>query len=156
MQAEQIIQRMEENKDSAIRPDAVTYTSLMKCWIQSGRSKAMNRSIEILDILEQRYREGHEECKPDALAYNVALNAIAKNKAPDSAERAEGKLLNVRMLLDHYLHQHAHLYSYHSFAAAYERTILCGRQRSRTKRIIIYNSHGDMGTVEKTRCGKAS
>ncbi len=95
-QAERIIDLMEKNEESAMRPDAVTYTSLIKCWAESGKSRAADRAVEIIDKLHQRYDDGYEECKPDTLIYNVAMNALAKSDVPHTAERAEA-LLN-RML----------------------------------------------------------
>jgi len=91
IQAETIIRKMEENEDYAFKPDAITYTSLIKCWSESGRPKAASRAEEIIELLHERYNNGHKECKPDSTAYNVALNAIAKSGVRDSAERAEGE-----------------------------------------------------------------
>lgn len=91
IQAEAIIQKMDENEDYAFKPDTITYTSLIKCWSTSGRPKAASRAEEIIELLHRRYDEGYDECKPDAMAYNVALNAIAKSGVPRSAERAEGE-----------------------------------------------------------------
>lgn len=93
IQAEAIIQKMDENEDYAFKPDTITYTSLIKCWSESGRPKAASRAEEIIELLHRRYDEGHDECKPDSMAYNVALNAIAKSGVPRSAERAEGEQL---------------------------------------------------------------
>ena len=90
---------METNEESDMRPDVVTYTSLIKCWIQSGRSGAGDRAEEIVNFLHQRYKEGYTECKPDAVLYNVAIDALAKSESPNSGERAEA-LLN--RMLDHY------------------------------------------------------
>jgi len=87
---------MESNKESSMRPDVVTYTSLLKCWIESGQNRAASRAEDIVNLMHQRYNDGHEECKPDTLLYNVAMNALAKSKEPYTAERSEA-LLN-RML----------------------------------------------------------
>ena len=77
-----------------MRPDVVTYTSLIKCWNESGHLKAANRAEEIIEMLHAKYEKGHVECKPDTMVYNVAMNALAKSVV--SPERAEA-LLN-RML----------------------------------------------------------
>ena len=92
VQAEAIIQKMNENKDDIFRPDTITYTSLIKCWSESGRPKAASRAEDIIELLHKRYDEGHRECKPDSFAYNVALNAIAKSGVPNCAQRAQGEL----------------------------------------------------------------
>jgi pentatricopeptide repeat protein len=93
VQAEAIIGRMEDNKDIALRPDVVTYTSLIKCWMESGSLRAASRAVEIIEKLHRRYEDGYLECKPDTLVYNVALNAIAKSKAEEGgAEHAEALL----------------------------------------------------------------
>ena len=84
---------MENNIETAFRPDIITYTSLMKCWAESGRKQAADRVEEIINKLHKRYKQGCEECKPDSTAYNVAINAIARSNAPRAPERAE-KLLN--------------------------------------------------------------
>ncbi|KAL3764024.1 hypothetical protein ACHAW5_005108 [Stephanodiscus triporus] len=99
-QAERIIELMENNRDHALRPDVVTYTSLIKCWAESGRSRAADRAEEIINTLHQRYDMGYAECKPDTMLYNVAMNALAKSDAPNAPERAEA-LLN-RMLNCYY------------------------------------------------------
>ena len=91
VQAEAIIQKMNDNDDYAFKPDTITYTSLIKCWSDSGRPKAAKRAEEIIDLLHKRYKEGHNECKLDTMAYNVALNAIAKSGVKNSADRAEGE-----------------------------------------------------------------
>jgi len=91
-QAEAIIERMESNKETALRPDVVTYTSLIKCWMESGALRAASRAEEIIEKLHKRHEDGYFECKPDTMAYNVALNAIAKCKGDDSAQRAEALL----------------------------------------------------------------
>ena len=70
-QAESIISRMEDNKEAALRPDVVTYTAVMKCWMECGSLRAAGRAVEIIDKLHQRYEDGYLECKPDTLAYNV-------------------------------------------------------------------------------------
>ena len=93
VQAEAIIQKMNDNHDYAFKPDTITYTSLIKCWSESGRPKAAKRAEEIIDMLHKRYEEGHTECQLDTMAYNVALNAIAKSGAKNSANRAEGEHL---------------------------------------------------------------
>lgn len=99
IKAEQIIEMMEANKEPTLRPDAVTYTTLVKCWIESGRRRAAERAEEIINMMHRRYDEGHVECKPDSTVYNVVMDALAKSDAPDSAERAEA-LLN--RMQDHY------------------------------------------------------
>ncbi len=57
LQAEDIIRRMEQSKDSQLKPDTVTYTSLIKCWGQKGGLKAAERAEEIIDTLHKRYGE---------------------------------------------------------------------------------------------------
>ena len=100
IQAERIIELMESNKDDALRPDVVTYTSLIKCWSESGKLRAPDRAEEIINTLHERYDIGYHECKPDTMAYNVAINAIAKSGVTNAPERAEA-LLN-RMLDSYY------------------------------------------------------
>lgn len=123
IQAEAIIQKMNENDDYAFKPDTITYTSLIKCWSESGRPKAAYRAEEIIELLHKRYEEGRRECKLDSMAYNVALNAIAKSGVRDSAQRAEGKRLVysisriVYSIHSHITHRHL------SHATANERAV---------------------------------
>jgi hypothetical protein len=112
---------MNENDDFAFKPDTITYTSLIKCWSESGRPKAAYRAEEIIDLLHKRYEDGHRECKLDSTAYNVALNAIAKSGVRDSAQRAEGKCLSSNFL--RYVFYHFTLLCFiKSHATANERT----------------------------------
>jgi pentatricopeptide repeat protein len=99
IQAERIIELMESNKDESLRPDVVTYTSLIKCWSESGKLRAPDRAEEIINTLHERYDMGYNECKPDTMVYNVAMNAIAKSGVNNAPERAEA-LLN--RMLDRY------------------------------------------------------
>ena len=55
VQAEAIIQKMNENKDDIFRPDTITYTSLIKCWSESGRPKAASRGEYIIELLHKRF-----------------------------------------------------------------------------------------------------
>mmetsp|Transcript_5755 Transcript_5755/g.11520 ORF Transcript_5755/g.11520 Transcript_5755/m.11520 type:complete len:1102 (+) Transcript_5755:87-3392(+) len=100
LQAEDIIQRMEQSKDSHLQPDTVTYTSLIKCWGQKGGLKAAERAEKIIDTLHKRYDDGYIECKPDSYAYNVALDTIAKSGVGDAAERAEAVLNRMKNLFN--------------------------------------------------------
>ncbi|EJK76927.1 hypothetical protein THAOC_01276 [Thalassiosira oceanica] len=93
IQAENIIARMVQNRDPEMRPDKVAYSSLIKCWIKSGRPKAADRAEEVIDILHQKYLEGKQECKPDATVYNIAMDALAKSRVKNAGQRAE-RLLN--------------------------------------------------------------
>lgn len=93
VQAEAIIRRMEDNKEAALRPDVVTYTALIKCWMESGSLRAASRAVEIVEKLHRRYEDGYLECKPDTLVYNVALNAIAKSTANEGGEEHAEALL---------------------------------------------------------------
>lgn len=96
-QAETIISRMEDNKEASLRPDVVTYTSVIKCWMECGSLRAAGRAVEIIEKMHQRYEDGYLECKPDTMAYNVALNAIAKSRAREGgAENAEALLLRMQ------------------------------------------------------------
>jgi hypothetical protein len=119
IQAEAIIEKMLANDDYAFKPDTITYTSLIKCWSESRRPTAAKRAEEIIELLHKRYDEGHEECKPDSTAYNVALNAIAKSGVKDSAQRAEGEI-SVYLTLSAYDCLYSSSTSLQSFTATYE------------------------------------
>jgi hypothetical protein len=49
--------------------------------------------------LHQHYDLGYDECKPDTMIYNVAMNSIANSNARNAPERAKA-LLN--RMLDRY------------------------------------------------------
>ncbi|KAL9189384.1 hypothetical protein ACHAXT_009059 [Thalassiosira profunda] len=98
--AEEIVKRMEANDNPDLRPDTISYTSLVRCWIDSGHANMADRAEEIVEHTNRRYKEGFDECKPDVTLYNVAMDALAKSGQRDAAERAEA-LLN-RMLDQYY------------------------------------------------------
>lgn len=121
--AEAILDRMEElhgagNDD--VSPDAFTFSSLIKAWTaaaSSGRGgrkaagsgggdtdddtdllgrSAAERAQQLLDRMEQLYRNGDDDVKPNKVVYNSVIHAWARSGEAGSAQRAENLLARMQ------------------------------------------------------------
>jgi hypothetical protein len=69
-----------------LRPDVISLTTLATAWTKSGNAQAATKAQSVLE-----YMEGQEQLdmQPTTVIYNVVLNALARSKLPDKAQRAE-------------------------------------------------------------------
>lgn len=88
--AEAILGRMEQQ---GVEPDMVAYTAVLMSWSKSKSHKerrmAASRAVAILREMEQRYIDLKYYCKPSAVSYTTAINAIGNSFDPNAAEMAE-------------------------------------------------------------------
>jgi len=87
--AEQVLERLLNNyhqtKNRFLRPDVITYTNVMKAFVNhpNGGEKA----VKILEEMNDQYRDGNIRAKPDIKALSVAMDACSKNGMTIEAER---------------------------------------------------------------------
>lgn len=76
----EIVGYMETHAESqpAIQPNAFTYDTLLKCWLQSSRVNAVQEAEELLIRMEQLWSQGDDSIDPNNRIYNKVLNAFAK------------------------------------------------------------------------------
>lgn len=121
--AEAILDRMEELHNAGnddVSPDAFTFSSLIKAWTaaaSSGRGgrkaagsgggdtdddtdllgrSAAERAQQLLDRMEQLYRNGDDDVKPNKVVYNSVIHAWARSGEAGSAQRAEDLLARMQ------------------------------------------------------------
>ena len=78
-----IVSYMEQNSRTSqpdIRPNAFSYHTLLKCWLQSGSVKetATQEAEKLLGKVEQLWRDGDISLERTNRVYNMILNAYAK------------------------------------------------------------------------------
>jgi pentatricopeptide repeat protein len=87
-QAQVLLDKMQEWYDagtSAAKPNAFSYTAVMKNWAIKGDG---GRAEQVLQRLEDTYRKSNDpDLKPDVLAYNTVLLGWVRAQRPDQAER---------------------------------------------------------------------
>uniref|UniRef100_A0A7S2KNY5 Pentacotripeptide-repeat region of PRORP domain-containing protein n=1 Tax=Leptocylindrus danicus TaxID=163516 RepID=A0A7S2KNY5_9STRA len=108
LRAEELLQKMEQFQSERLKPDTVTYNTVMEVWCRSltkrksggSRTKenriAAQRVMSILKRMEQMYEEGEERVKPDTRTYTTAMDVLAKSSAPGSARQAEQILIQMK------------------------------------------------------------
>lgn len=85
--AEELVRKMQESPHH-LTPNAIVWNSVMSAWVKSKDPKAVDRTFEILRLLEASDEEG---CQPDLVSYNTHLHALSAHASPsnDYANRAD-------------------------------------------------------------------
>ena len=87
--AEQVLERLLNNyhqtKNRFLRPDVITYTNVMKAFV--NHPNGGDKAIKILEDMNNQYRDGNIRAKPDIKALSVAMDACSKNGMTIEAER---------------------------------------------------------------------
>ena len=85
--AQDILSRMEQSTDDQ-KPNAASYTNLMKLISRSGHKNSANMILQILNRMEERKRQDNT-IKLDTVAYTMCIDAVAKSRNRDSHLIAE-------------------------------------------------------------------
>jgi hypothetical protein len=88
--AEEILTMMQASHDENLRPDIVTYSTVIDCHTKCGSGS--QRAEELLRFVEGSFRGGDECLEPNAVFYSGILQAWAKTATVEGAEKAEGLL----------------------------------------------------------------
>jgi hypothetical protein len=99
-----LLERMErmyqETGNPDIRPNAITYTSVMNVLARSPAVGSAQQAQELLEIMLDKYRkEGREDLKPDTIVFSSVMDAWAKC-TDDQAFAAERALEVLQTMLD--------------------------------------------------------
>ena len=89
--AEEILTMMQTAPDERLRPNIVTYATVIDCYTKCGEGSPQ-RAEELLRFVEGTYRSGDKTLKPNAVFYSAILQAWAKSASPEGATKAEGLL----------------------------------------------------------------
>jgi hypothetical protein len=71
-----------------LKPNVLTFTSVIHCIALSGQADAVERALAILDKMEDLHAEGFGDVRPNLFTYNCVINTIAKSKRRGKAEIA--------------------------------------------------------------------
>jgi hypothetical protein len=88
----ELVSYMENHADEqpAIQPNAFTYHTLMKCWLQSQRPNAAEEAERLLMQIEEFWKAGDDSIEPTNRIYNMVLNSYAK--------KCSGRFVSVKAL----------------------------------------------------------
>jgi hypothetical protein len=87
--AEELLRDIEETP--GLEPNTIVLNSLMSTWVKSRNPAAANRTLELLEHMEQS-----EICPPDLFSYNTHLHALSTHsKRPGYAQQAHGLLMSL-------------------------------------------------------------
>lgn len=125
--AEQILDHMDElyrAGNNGVKPDTYTYNTLVSklsfvisfhvsacfsltikfyqinAWAKSGEKGAAGRAEHVLSVMEQRYRDGDNDFKPNTRTHTSVIDAWAKSGEQGAAKRAEQILKGMQNLYE--------------------------------------------------------
>jgi hypothetical protein len=84
-QVERILREMDETD---VEPNTVILNAVMNAYTQSQKVGAVERTAELLDIMEKSGPESTDDLQPDLTSYNTHLHALAVNASPQRPELA--------------------------------------------------------------------
>ena len=104
--AEKMLQDMlvayRASPSTAVAPNTVSYNSVLHAWSNSPLDGAASRAESVLNFMlavqdsqANRLLDGSMMIEPDVYSFTSVLNAIAKSKEPDKADRAHTWLLRL-------------------------------------------------------------
>ena len=90
---EDILTMMESSPNNMLRPDIVTYATVIDCFTKCGdKNMSSQRADELLRFVEGTYRGGDEMLKPNFFFYSAILQAWAKTGKEENCRKAENLL----------------------------------------------------------------
>ncbi len=87
--AEQILREMESEASLGIKPDLITYTTIMEGWSRSEDPKAADRMQGLYDEMRNKYLAGDDTVKPDGRIFKTILSTWRRTGRKDGLFKAE-------------------------------------------------------------------
>jgi len=87
-----MIELYDDGKNQNFKPDVMTYTSVIQCWVKSKKFEAPEKAECILRHLQSMERDGDDTMSPDTIVWNSAISAWA---SAEDGERAEALFLEM-------------------------------------------------------------
>lgn len=81
-----------------LKPNVVSYTSVIDALSKSGMSGAAERAEKILNIMQSKYENGDEDVEPNTITFNAVIDAYARTGGADMAQKAESLLERMKQL----------------------------------------------------------
>jgi len=68
----------DDDNDEVVKPDAISYNTVLKAWARSGHPSAAFFAQQILQRMEELYSQtGDESIRPNVFSYTTTINAAA-------------------------------------------------------------------------------
>jgi len=120
--AEEILTMMQTSPDKKLRPDIVTYATVIDCHTKCGEGSS-DRAQELLRFVEGTYRNGDKTLEPNAVFYSAILQAWAKTATIEGATKAEELLRrNIALYEEGYAYAKPHAIMYNAVMDAIARS----------------------------------
>ncbi len=120
--AEEIVTMMQTASDERLRPDIVTYSTLIDCHTKCGEGSS-SRAEDLLRFVEGTYRGGDKALEPNAVFYSSILQAWAKTATPEGASKAEELLRrNIALYEEGFTYAKPHAIMYNAVMDAIARS----------------------------------
>jgi pentatricopeptide repeat protein len=87
--AEQVLRELESEATLGLKPDTITYNTVMSGWSRSRHPKAMDRMQALFDEMKDKYLGGDKNVRPDARTFNTMLSTWHRNGRRDGMLKAE-------------------------------------------------------------------
>ena len=92
-EAHQLLDKMwdiyEKENDVTVKPDTITFSSVIACWSRENCTMAHEKALELLDRMEELSLAGHEDISPNAFTYTSVFKALSRSRRGGSAMLAE-------------------------------------------------------------------
>ena len=87
-----------------LEPDTVSQNMLIDRWCKMAPTvpNAPEKAMDLLEAMEQRFKDGDDNAKPDAYTYSSIIDCFTKSGRPDAAEEAEELLHRMEDLFRHH------------------------------------------------------
>ena len=79
--AENILNHVLEGEGPVrVRPNTITFNSVIDAWSKSRAQDAAARSEEVLYRMQELYKKGYGDARPDTLSFTSVLHAHANSR----------------------------------------------------------------------------
>lgn len=95
-----MLEQYQNGTNTDAKPDDVTFNSVIHNVATSLDMDSPQRTLNILEKMQDCHDHGLIDVKPDIITYNSVLNSFARSNRPESAERAEEILTNLEKSYD--------------------------------------------------------
>lgn len=120
--AEEILTMMQTSPDPRLKPNIITYATIMDCHTKCGE-RSFRRAEELLRFVEGTYRSGDKALQPNAVFYSAILQALAKSATVEGATTAEELLRrNIALYEEGYEYAKPHAIMYNAVMDAIARS----------------------------------
>ncbi|CAB9503725.1 Pentatricopeptide repeat-containing protein [Seminavis robusta] len=81
-----------------VKPDTIAFSAVMDGWVKNSNHhspKALQRVMELLDLMKHWQSEGHDDMAPNSRTYTSVISALAKSRTWDACLKAKSILKEI-------------------------------------------------------------